>query len=230
MSVTTVGKTAAAGDEPGESLVEIAYQQIEEMIVTRELAPGSRVSEPFLVDRLGLGRTPIREALVRLSVDQLLVWLPRRGMVVPDISLQMQLKVLEMRKALELVLVAGAARRRTQEEAEEVRAIVRKFERLRGSADHVKILAVDREFILKFIEISRNPYLRSIIPLYALSRRFWLACEARQSHFKPEVLTDFHIDIGKAVADGDEGKARLLTSEFLDYVESFTMYAGTEFV
>lgn len=228
MSIAATSRIEGAGEEPGESLVEIAYQRIEEMIVTMELEPGSRVAEPFLVERLGMGRTPIREALVRLSVDQLLIWLPRRGMVVREINLQTQLKVLEMRRALEMVLVPSAARRRTPAEAEQVRAIVERFRSMRGDPDHVKILVIDREFILKFIEISRNPFLRAIIPLYALSRRFWLAFESRQSNFRPETITDFHIRIGTAVADGDEDEARRATSAFLDYIEDFTRYIGTE--
>ena len=228
MSIAATGHVEGAGDGHGESLVEIAYQRIEEMIVTMELEPGSRVAEPFLVERLGMGRTPIREALVRLSVDQLLIWLPRRGMVVREINLQTQLKVLEMRRALEMVLVPAAARRRTQDEAVQVSSIVERFRSLRGDPDHVKILVIDREFMLKFIEISRNPFLRAIVPLYALSRRFWLAFDSRQTRFKPETITDFHIMIGTAVADGDEDAARKHTAAFLDYIEEFTRYIGTE--
>lgn len=229
MTVASLGKIGdGLNEDASESLVEIAYQQIEEMIVTMELKPGSRVSEPFLVERLKLGRTPIREALVKLAMDQLLIWLPRRGMVVRDINLQTQLKVLEMRRALELVLVSAAARRRSHEEALAIHGIVERFRSLRGDPDHVKILALDREFISTFITVSRNPFLRAIVPLYALSRRFWLSCEAQQSRFKPEVLTDFHMAIGTAVANGDEAEAQRQTTAFLDYIEEFTRYVGTE--
>lgn len=219
---------AAESGQPSESLVEIAYERIEEMIVSMELTPGGRVSEPFLVERLKLGRTPIREALVKLAMDQLLIWLPRRGMVVREINLQTQLKVLETRRALELVLVSAAARRRTAAEAEEVLRIAETFRSLRGDPDHLRILKLDRAFITKLIEISRNPFLRAIVPLYALSRRFWFACEMHQTRFKPEVLTDYHILIGTAVAAGDEAEADRQTRAFLDYVEAFTLYVGTE--
>lgn len=221
------GNVNDAGDT--ESLAEIAYTRIEDLIVTMELKPGSRVSEPFLVRRLELGRTPVREALLRLAVDQLLVWVPRRGMLVRDINVQTQLKVLETRRALETLLVPAATRRRTSEEAEKVRLIVEQFRLLRGSVDHVPLLRLDREFISQLVTYSRNPFLRSIMPLYALSRRFWLACEGYQTRFRPDELTDFHVLIGEAVIAGDEARALRLTGEFLDFVEAFTRYAGTEF-
>lgn len=222
-------KPVEAGEEErAESLVEIACQRIEEMIVGMDLTPGERVSEPFLISQLGMGRTPIREALVKLSMDQLLIWLPKRGMVVREINLSSQLKVLETRRALEMVLVATAARRRTPAEAAELSAIVDRFRELRGTPDHMRLLTIDRVFILKLIEISNNPFLRAIVPLYALSRRFWLACESRQTRFRAETITDFHIAIGTAISDGDEPLATRLTKDFLDFVEQFTLYVGTE--
>jgi DNA-binding GntR family transcriptional regulator len=216
-------------DDPA-SLAEVAYGRIEDLIVAMELKPGSRVSEPFLVQRLGMGRTPIREALLRLAVDQLLIWLPRRGMVVREINLQAQLKVLETRRALEMVLVPAAARRRTAEEAILLQEIVARFKHLRGSSDHLALLRLDREFILLLITCCRNPFLRSIIPLYAMSRRFWLACEGHRTKYNPDQITDFHIAMGNAVIAEDELAATKLTAAFLDHIEAFTRYAGTEFL
>jgi DNA-binding GntR family transcriptional regulator len=126
-------------------------------------------------------------------------------------------------------MVPAAARRRTLEEAEVIRGIVEQFRTLRGGPDHVPLLRLDREFVSLLVTYSRNPFLRSIMPLYALSRRFWLACEAHQTRFKADELTDFHVTIGAAVAEGDEDNARRRTVQFLDYVEAFTRYAGTEF-
>src|SRR5689334_4351846 len=73
------------------TLTEKAYAQIEELIVTLQLPPGTVLSELVLADRLGIGRTPIREALQRLSRDGLVNILPRRGVLVSDIDLRSQL-------------------------------------------------------------------------------------------------------------------------------------------
>src|SRR5690606_31041001 len=100
---------AAASED---SLAEIAYRQIEDLIVTMQLKPGAWISEAEIAAQINLGRTPVREALQRLAADQLLHWRPRRGMVVPEVDVQTQLKLLEVRRPLEITLARSAARRR----------------------------------------------------------------------------------------------------------------------
>ena len=78
----------------GATRTEEAYRRLEEMIVTLELAPGSVVSEAVLGRQLGIGTTPVREALQRLSREHLVQILPRRGVVVTALDLRQQLQVL----------------------------------------------------------------------------------------------------------------------------------------
>jgi len=224
----TSNNDTAETDASG-SQVDLAYRMIEDMIVTLELAPGSRIAEATLVGRLGIGRTPIREALLRLAANRLLTWLPRRGMAVPEINIQLQLKVFETRKALEMLLVPAAARRRTQEEAQTIAQIAAEFRQLLGTDRHLELLRLDRRFIATLVEVSRNPFLHTIEPLYSLSRRFWLAhSDLYRTRFRDEPLTEFHIRMADAVAEGDEEKARRHTEDFMNYVEEYTLYLGTE--
>src|ERR1700733_7840537 len=95
------------------TLTEQAYRQIEELICTLQLPPGTLLGEFALAERLGIGRTPIREALQRLALDGLVVVIPRRGILVSEINLQTQLRLLEMRRVVERLmarLAAGRAR------------------------------------------------------------------------------------------------------------------------
>ena len=85
------------------SLSDRAYRRLEEMIVTLQLAPGAVVSESALSKRLGIGRTPIREALQRLARERLVVVLPRRGIMVSEINVSTQLRLLEARRELEQI-------------------------------------------------------------------------------------------------------------------------------
>lgn len=214
---------------PSRSQVDLAYGLIEDMIVTMELSPGARIAEAALVSHLNIGRTPIREALVRLATDGLLTWLPRRGMVVPEINIQLQLKVFETRKALEMLLVPAAARRRTHDEAKEITQIAAEFRRLLGSERNLELLRLDRRFIGTLITVSRNPFLHLIEPLYSLSRRFWLAHrDIYRTRFRDETLTEFHIRIAEAVAEGNEELALRHAEDFMNYVEEYTLYLGTE--
>ena len=213
---------------PAESLADRAYRAIEDLIVTMELAPGERVAEPALVARLGIGRTPVREALQRLASDMILVNRPRRGMVVCELDVHTQLRVLEARRALEVLMVRRAALRRSTAQAEALEAMVGDFRRMRGQQDHVEVLRHDRAFIDLLLEAASNPFLRQIVPLYALSRRFWLAHHGRQTRFDPAQITTFHIRVGEAVARGDEDEAGRHADAFLDHIEAFTRYVGLD--
>src|SRR6201996_9226828 len=100
-------------DEPlhTETLTEKAYRALEEEIVTLRIPPGTVVSEAMLSRRLGVGRTPVREALQRLAREWLVVILPRRGIVVSEIDPVRQLRLLEARREIERFLARTAARR-----------------------------------------------------------------------------------------------------------------------
>jgi DNA-binding GntR family transcriptional regulator len=95
---TSRRKPAGRAREPGLSLTDRAYRDLEEMIVTLQLLPGSAVSETALSQRLGIGRTPIREALQRLARERLVTILPRRGIIVSEINVKSQLRLLEVRR------------------------------------------------------------------------------------------------------------------------------------
>ena len=84
-----------------ESLSEQAYRLIRRMIVRLELAPGAVIREDELQHQLGIGRTPIREALQRLARDQFLVVIPRRGMIVSSIDVAELSMLYETRAILE---------------------------------------------------------------------------------------------------------------------------------
>ncbi|MBO6784692.1 MAG: GntR family transcriptional regulator, partial [Alphaproteobacteria bacterium] len=100
-----------------KSQAEQAYERLEEMIVTMQIAPGASISESELCEQVGMGRTPVREALQRLARQRLINILPRRGMVVTEINAETQLYLLELRRELDGFMVRAAARRRSQEQA-----------------------------------------------------------------------------------------------------------------
>jgi DNA-binding GntR family transcriptional regulator len=98
-----------------ETLTDRAYRLIEELIVTLALPPETILSEQSLAQRLAIGRTPIREALQRLARDGLVVILPRRGILVSQINLKTQMRLLEVRRELERLMARGAAEGATQD-------------------------------------------------------------------------------------------------------------------
>ena len=87
------------------TLTQEAYERLEEMIITLELAPGEAVSEAILSKRLGIGTTPIREALHRLARQYLVQIIPRRGVVITSVDVRLQFEVLEARRELDRLVV-----------------------------------------------------------------------------------------------------------------------------
>ncbi len=102
------------------SLADRAYLSIRGLIVSLELAPGAVIDERQLIERLGIGRTPVREALRRLAQEQLVEVFPRRGMFVTGVDVRDLARISEVRAALEPEAARLAAERATDEERDEL--------------------------------------------------------------------------------------------------------------
>jgi DNA-binding GntR family transcriptional regulator len=138
---------AAQRDETGtQTLTEHAYTLLEEMIVRLELAPGSAVSEAMLPSRLGIGRTPIREALQRHSRERLVRILPRKGVIVSEIDVKSQLRLLEVRREIERQMARAAAHRASAAERGQFVSLARAFRQSARARDDVSLLRTDRRF------------------------------------------------------------------------------------
>jgi DNA-binding GntR family transcriptional regulator len=191
--------------------------------VTLKLAPGAAVSEAELSERIGIGRTPIREALQRLARERLVNILPRRGIVVSEINVKSQLRLLEVRRELERLISRSAARRATEEEREQFRRLVTRFEKSAKANDDVAFMRTDREFNTLQAAATHNEFAIGAMGLmHGLSRRFWYI-HYKQAADMP-LTAKLHADIARAIADGDEDRAAKATDKLLDVIEKFTRH------
>src|SRR5262245_42940532 len=110
-SLLTTGEHAAAAD-PAPATAR-AYRMLERMIVTLELSPDSIATEGALIERVGLGRTPVREAIQRLAWEGLIEVRPRAGLAIAPLRAADWVRVLDARSGLEQVLARSAARNAT---------------------------------------------------------------------------------------------------------------------
>ena len=203
------------------SLTDLAYLHLEEMIVTLKLAPGRVVSESELSELTGIGRTPIREALQRLAREHLVNILPRRGIVVSNINVGEQLKLLEVRRELERLIARTAARRATEDERARFRELARAFERSAKANDDVSFMRTDREFNQLCSAGAHNDFAAGAMSLmHSLSRRFWYIHYGKAADMP--VTAKLHADIARAIADGDEERAATASDRLLDNIEKFT--------
>ncbi len=186
-----------------------------------QLPPGSAVSEAMLSERLGIGRTPIREALQRLARERLVTILPRRGVIVSDIDVKRQLRLLELRREVERLVARCAARRATPDERAQFAQLAEQFEKSARRNDDIAFMRVDRAFNDLCVNAARNEFTTSAMGLMqALSRRFWYH-HYKQAADMPETAK-LHADIARSIAAGDEARAADAMDRLLDKIEVFT--------
>jgi DNA-binding GntR family transcriptional regulator len=204
-----------------ESLTEQAYAQIEEAIVTLQIAPGTSVSELFLSEMTGIGRTPIREAIQRLAREHLILVMPQRGLLVPEIDVKKQLKLLKTRREVERLICRSAARNATPQEREVFAQLAAEFTEASKTNDDVSFVRLDREFNELCLMAARNEFAEAAMRLmHGLARRFWYF-HYRQAADLPE-MARLHGAVARAIAKGDiDGSGKALDA-LLNNIEAFT--------
>jgi DNA-binding GntR family transcriptional regulator len=198
------------------------------MIVSLELIPGSIWSEVELSAKLGIGRTPVREALQRLEVDQLVRILPRHGAQITEIDVVEQLLLLKLRRELDRMIAVDAARLSTARERSELLEMAERMEALAAEGDDVLAYLRHHDEIKGFLaDCARNPFVaRAAMPCYAMSRRFYYL-HYRRAH-DVAVAARHHSAVIQAVAAGNAKKAAAASDKLMDYVEEFTRATITD--
>jgi DNA-binding GntR family transcriptional regulator len=154
------------------SLAEQAYRALEDKLVTLALPPGTLVSEGRLIETTGLGRTPVREAIQRLAQQELLLVMPRKGLMVTPVSRSGMLHILEARKPIERVIIYRAALNARDTQRSELASIARQLTISHDSFDD--FLGLTRELDDLLDLCSGNPYASAAAsPLRSHCRRFW---------------------------------------------------------
>jgi DNA-binding GntR family transcriptional regulator len=199
------------------SLTAQAYAQLERMIATLELRPGAFVSEAELCERLGIGRTPVREAMQRLAREHLLQIMPRKGCVVSDCRFGDELNVIEVRRPLELVVARGAAARATPDQRRQFAEIADGMVAALAKEDFDLFARLDVEFNQLCLAACRNTTAASMMRLISTqNRRFWFMHHGRTL---PREGVESHVGIARAIASGNADQAAKATERLLAYVE-----------
>ncbi len=165
----------AAPTPPGQALIaERAYHELRDRIVKLLLAPGTVLREDELMAELGIGRTPLREAVKRLALEGFVAVQPRRGTYVTEVDAAEIVHITEVRAELEGYAAELAARRMDAGGRRAAEALLEQIEAL-GRADEQEALMALDERIHSFVwEASGNPYLIDTLERYfSLSLRIW---------------------------------------------------------
>ncbi len=151
-----------------------AYELIQEKIIITEMPPGAVIQEAALMAEMGLGRTPIREALKLLEAARLVTVSPRRGMFVTAINITDLTQIQEIRIVLDPLCVRLMIQRATPAELAELRDLVNRAQTASSSGDVKSLMALDHRFHCLIAKGTRNDLLMAEQEmLYNLSRRIW---------------------------------------------------------
>ena len=184
------------------SLSDQAYFRLRDLIVSLELEPGSLVREPELMSRLGLGRTPVREALRRLAQERLVEVYPRHGIFVAGVDVGDLAALSEARGALEAFAGRLAAERATTQERDEAAALLRELELAAGGRDERTLIELDQRIHRHVYRCAHNPYLETTLnEYYVLTLRIWFVALDRVSRLEDAVQE--HRSLLQAIRDGD---------------------------
>jgi DNA-binding GntR family transcriptional regulator len=152
---------------------ERAYLLIRDQIVTLKLAPGSVIEEARLRQELGLGRTPIREALQRLAHENLVTFVPHRGTFVSDINLTDLHRLTEVRTEIEGYAARLAADRATVGDREQMQALMAELISI-DEADVHPLIRLDQRIHRLVYQATRNAFLQAMLEeTFNLSLRIW---------------------------------------------------------
>ena len=185
-----------------QSLADKAYHAIRGLIVSLELAPGALIDERELIERLEIGRTPVREALRRLAQEQLVEVYPRRGMFVTPVDARALARLSEVRAVLEPEAARLAAVRATDADREELGLLLSELEGGGGS----ELIDLDERIHRAVYRAAHNDLLQTTLEqYYTLALRIWSLALDR-AHELEEAVAE-HRALLEAIHDGDGDRA-----------------------
>lgn len=208
-------KLAEPASIPRPLKTQSAYDMLKRMIITLELPPGTTLDERELMERFGIGRTPIREAMLRLSHEGIIVHTPRRGVRVSDLSILDLQEMFEARTCIEPLITCRATERATAADLRLLDSLLEQAEAAVVCDDVATTVERDYEFHMAVAAISRNRYYAATAQqVYTSMLRYW--------HMSFAGVNDFQSSFGHhrllldAIASGNPDLAHNRALEHID--------------
>jgi GntR family transcriptional regulator, rspAB operon transcriptional repressor len=171
------------------------------------------------MERLGLGRTPVREALRTLAQEKLVEVYPRRGIVVAPVDVGDLASLSESRATLESLAARLAAERASDADRAIARALLEELPAVAAAGDERRLIDLDQRIHRHVYRCARNPFVESTLnEWYTLSLRIWFLALDRVT-FLDDAVTE-HGDILRAILDGDGDRAESVMRRHIHAFES----------
>ena len=207
---------SAAAESP--LLADRAYQGLRDRIVTLQIRPGEPIDEDRVGRELGMGRTPVREAIKRLALEKLVTVFPRRGTFASDINITDLAQISDVRSVVEGHAAQRAAERLTDAQRAELDELRALLEATADAEDRGALMELDARVHRFIYRCADNPYLAETCDRYFnLSLRIWYLALDRMPELSAHVHE--HREVLVAIAAGDAERARRMISEHVQAFE-----------
>lgn len=168
---------------PRQSLRDQAYEAIKDRIITCAFKPGEIINEASVSELLGLGRTPVHQAIDRLMLEEMVEVIPRKGVIVKPVILQDVLQMIDVRMINEVHCARFAAERADDSHIEAMSQVLDRARKAISGHDIHTMMSLDREFHLLLASAGKNLELAEVLrKLNERSLRFWFISFTTDHH------------------------------------------------
>ncbi len=200
-------------------LRDVVFNTLRKAILTGELKPGERLMEIHLANRLGVSRTPIREAIRKLELEGLVIMIPRRGAEVAQITEKGLKDVLEVRRALDALCAELACDRIGEEEKEKLKSACDEFEKATKTKDTTVIAQADVALHDIIVQATGNQRLIQLINNLS-EQMYRYRFEYIKEESRHDNLVEEHRMIYESIAARDKEKAAAAARLHIDNQEA----------
>ena len=202
---------------PRGLLADRAYRELRDRLVTLRIAPGAPIDEDLIGRELKMGRTPVREAIKRLALENLVTVFPRRGTFASEINITDLAHISDVRTQLEGHAAYRAAERITEAQRDELVGLLDELQASRGNDDLAALMELDARVHRFVYRCAANPFLEETLGRYFnLSLRIWYLVIDRLPHLFARVHE--HQDVLLAISAGEPAQAR---DTLVGHIETF---------
>lgn len=203
-------------------LNEIVFEGLRIAIIKGIIPVGERINESVYAEKMNISRTPVREALRRIQEEGLVEYVPHYGVVVKKITIEDAVEIYQIRKALDILATQNAMKIMTEEQFDEMKALLEKTDEADARGDYKEVIELSRQFNDMIYEFCRMPRLDVIVKRLRQYVMRFRDISLTENNRRRKAL-DEHWLLYQNMRKKNYEQVAIITSEHLDYSEKFIL-------
>lgn len=201
-------------------LRDVVFETLRKAIIDGDLKPGQRLMEVQLAEKLGVSRTPVREAIRKLELEGIVTMVPRKGAYVSEMSLQDIVEVLEVRASLEGLAARMAAKYMSEEDLDRMRNKANAFEKAAQAMERDELIRYDKEMHEIIFESANNHILMNLVDGLSEKVQQFRVTYLTATQNAEDIIKE-HRELIAAIVSRDEERARCAAEAHIQQIKNF---------